>query len=691
MSLQINLLNWLKSKFNTKEEITSYLNNKVDKVSGKSLVDNTEITRLGGMETGANKITAGTGLTKSGTALGISNGGVTATQLASNAVETAKIKDANVTTDKLNGKAVTTAKIADSAVTATQIGSNAVTTYKINAKAVTTAKISDGAVTTTQLGSNAVTSAKIADGTITDADIADYSVTNLKLEGHSITQSEPAGYLKLMKIKVNGIYQDSPLKFEIYCRGYTEPIICNVKFANANSTDPMVESFTTKGFRKTVYLYKESTSTWSVIVQKSRFDGFTITYVGKGDYNTCEVSKMEELLSELPTSTTTNPRITGDYIGFTSTEKTKLSGIATGATKNTVSDSLTDSSTTNALSANKGKWLNDNKASSTHNHDSNYVKLSGGQTMTGNILIPSNADSSGNDATGHIPFAHTIQDATKTVREILPTKKSFIGGVIGKKLDGGSGNQYDYVISARHRNGGGDGYKYGMYIRAPFSTNGNLLWAESNGGDYGTEKTILDSGNYSQYANKTTIINDLTTGGTANALSAEQGKWLYNNKAPNSHASTGTGYGVSNASNYGHAMASSTTPKADGTANVGSETAKFARGDHVHPTPSASSVQTLTLVNQSAMSGTVKWVEKDGWATVFWENFKCTTTTTGFTPVANLPSGKGAPATIYGYLNTALTGTNGNGIHFRVGSKTLDCRIYSTSAAMYGHITYPIA
>ena len=54
-------------------------------------------------------------------------------------------------------------------------------------------------------------------------------------------------------------------------------------------------------------------------------------------------------------------------------------------------------------------------------------------------------------------------------------------------------------------------------------------------------------------------------------------------KAPTSHASTATTYGVSSASNYGHAKASGTTPKAAGTAAVGSETSSFARGDHVHP------------------------------------------------------------------------------------------------------------
>lgn len=53
--------------------------------------------------------------------------------------------------------------------------------------------------------------------------------------------------------------------------------------------------------------------------------------------------------------------------------------------------------------------------------------------------------------------------------------------------------------------------------------------------------------------------------------------------APASHASSTTTYGVSTASNYGHAKASGTAPKAPGEAAVGSETGAFARGDHVHP------------------------------------------------------------------------------------------------------------
>lgn len=65
---------------------------------------------------------------------------------------------------------------------------------------------------------------------------------------------------------------------------------------------------------------------------------------------------------------------------------------------------------------------------------------------------------------------------------------------------------------------------------------------------------------------------------------------LINGKAPTNHASNNTTYGISTNTLYGHAMASSTTPKASAaTAAVGSETAKFARGDHVHPLTVANS------------------------------------------------------------------------------------------------------
>ena len=67
--------------------------------------------------------------------------------------------------------------------------------------------------------------------------------------------------------------------------------------------------------------------------------------------------------------------------------------------------------------------------------------------------------------------------------------------------------------------------------------------------------------------------NSTTTSGARTALGV----------SPTSHATSATTYGVSSATNYGHAMASSVTPIVAGTVTVGSETSKFARGDHIHP------------------------------------------------------------------------------------------------------------
>ena len=84
-------------------------------------------------------------------------------------------------------------------------------------------------------------------------------------------------------------------------------------------------------------------------------------------------------------------------------------------------------------------------------------------------------------------------------------------------------------------------------------------------------------------ANKTIIDTALSSSST-NPVQNKVVNTALSGKAPTSHASSATTYGVSTASNYGHAKASGTTPKANGTAAVGSETSSFARGDHVHPT-----------------------------------------------------------------------------------------------------------
>ena len=81
---------------------------------------------------------------------------VTASELASNAVITAKILDANVTTAKLAADAVTAAKLADDAV---------VTDNIVDAN-VTTAKLADDSVTAAKLASDSVVNASVVNGAL---------------------------------------------------------------------------------------------------------------------------------------------------------------------------------------------------------------------------------------------------------------------------------------------------------------------------------------------------------------------------------------------------------------------------------------------------------------------------------------------------------------------------------------------
>jgi hypothetical protein len=75
--------------------------------------------------------------TWTGTKWVLSGGIITATQLEANSVTTAKILDANVTSDKIASDAVTTAKILNANVTAAKLANTAVTPGSYTATNVT--------------------------------------------------------------------------------------------------------------------------------------------------------------------------------------------------------------------------------------------------------------------------------------------------------------------------------------------------------------------------------------------------------------------------------------------------------------------------------------------------------------------------------------------------------------------------
>ena len=125
----------------------------------------------------------------------MSNSGVLT--IEADAITTAKILNANITTAKIADDAVTTAKILNANVTNAKIADDAITTAKIlNANVttakiadanVTTVKIADANVTTAKIANDAVTTVKILDANVTTPKIADGNVTNAKLQNSSLT------------------------------------------------------------------------------------------------------------------------------------------------------------------------------------------------------------------------------------------------------------------------------------------------------------------------------------------------------------------------------------------------------------------------------------------------------------------------------------------------------------------------
>jgi uncharacterized protein YjbI with pentapeptide repeats len=147
------------------------------------------MTNAGVTAIGAAKVVVGMLATDAVETLKIKDANVTAVKLAADAVETAKIKDANVTTAKLADAAVTTAKITDANVTAAKLATDAVETAKIKDAAVETAKIKDANVTAAKLATDAVETAKIKDAAVETAKIKDANVTNAKLDKANIPLS----------------------------------------------------------------------------------------------------------------------------------------------------------------------------------------------------------------------------------------------------------------------------------------------------------------------------------------------------------------------------------------------------------------------------------------------------------------------------------------------------------------------
>lgn len=114
--------------------------------------------------------------------------------------------------------------------------------------------------------------------------------------------------------------------------------------------------------------------------------------------------------------------------------------------------------------------------------------------FTGNVTVPTSRTLQGN-----IMCAHTLQNGYASVTAFqsgLTTLGSFAGS---DQIS----NVWNNILSVRHRNGITDGNNYGFYLRGNMTTAGSLTYCQQFGGTWQTERTILDSVNYTSYLSDT--------------------------------------------------------------------------------------------------------------------------------------------------------------------------------------------
>ena len=377
---------------------------------------------------------------------------------------------------------------------------------------------------------------------------------------HMLVKSDAgtAGYFKFLTIRTIGTYHDQTIEFDTTHRGNKPKTVVSFNFNTYEKTSGSkqyytnIQAFYYRGHPTPVYYIQTNDgvqdATFDFYIRRETWDEMGVSDLrsSTNNYNGMTVTWHNDFVTALPTGTTQatlNPYYA--QVGHTHgsiTNNGQLNSDITSVNKVAVTDSSNNLKTINQLPYSKisgtptiptktSQLTNDSNFTTATGHTHSYLPLSGGD-ITGRVSLPIARDSTNNNDNSNIPWAGTNNLSWDTdMWTTLKNRKSLMGTF-------SDGSKWWNVISNRHRNGNGDGTSYGMYLRTTLQDDGHLLWAKQKGSSsFMAERTILDSSNYSTYANKTTITNNLTTSTTGTALDASQGKWLYDNKLSNATGS----------------------------------------------------------------------------------------------------------------------------------------------------------
>ncbi len=195
----------------------------------------------------------------------------------------------------------------------------------------------------------------------------------------------------------------------------------------------------------------------------------------------------------------TKPTYTASEVGaYTKTETdTKLNGKANSSHTHTKSQ-ITDFPTSMPANGGDSSTVNGHTVNSDVPANAKFIDYSKDDI---NTLLTIEPDINGGTVVGGSVLNGEVTNLD-TLRTSLRNSRSFVGSVQGL-------NNWQNLISVRHRNGVDDGTNYGMYIRADMTDvtdpkGASLVWDRDyqSGGvnKWQGERTILDSGNYELYA-----------------------------------------------------------------------------------------------------------------------------------------------------------------------------------------------